>query len=608
MARIALGGIVGVAVFSFLSLFAMESGRLGLGRTPTVRKSHAKDFFTAARETAEIRARQRNNSVVYVHVQKTGGTTLCHLAKLNGYRANFTSNCIWQLGDNVSDAERLEDFLSNGRKATDFVALEGYELPMNAPPPGEVVYVATIRNPLNRLLSKFENAMAFRPRPGLSFARLIMDFAAGKGPPAGLSQIQMNSFVRTFGDCPISNKECSHLHLTTAMWRLENLFSVVLISDTPRSFALSSKMLSTRLGWSEIDVNSNRRGTKAHSSALQALADRPEAFAQLVKLNKLDLELYDFALDLAFKRLGDDPNCVYHWFDRLEVYELLQGKWLAFAGDSDTRGLVLALLHLLDGNQTAPFDARRWWNVSTTNGDETRVGYLDWTFKDGVAIAKTTILLEHWNKGTKTCQFHGASSFGPREFRVSFCTATKPAMLTRFASDLLISDYLPSLVYFNNGAWLAEESYPQLLAASEEVLSIVARVAAKGIPLVWGTTLPIRDNSDRFDDVLLPKLESVRVSTGVQVLDTRNHTALLALRYFEKSSNSAPHLVNLHTVQALVNALPWHASVQANNETGRKKRRLRHDPACAGIGLESTSFIGAWRAPCRVILTDELCS
>ena len=43
-----------------------------------------------------------------------------------------------------------------------------------------------------------------------------------------------------------------------------------------------------------------------------------------------------------------DSGCLYTWRKRQEIFQHLKGKWLMFMGDSDTRGLVLALLQLID--------------------------------------------------------------------------------------------------------------------------------------------------------------------------------------------------------------------------------------------------------------------
>ena len=49
-------------------------------------------------------------------------------------------------------------------------------------------------------------------------------------------------------------------------------------------------------------------------------------------------------------------GCQLKWFEREDIARTLKGKWLAFFGDSDTRGLVLSLLQLLDLQQSEPFN------------------------------------------------------------------------------------------------------------------------------------------------------------------------------------------------------------------------------------------------------------
>ena len=58
-----------------------------------------------------------------------------------------------------------------------------------------------------------------------------------------------------------------------------------------------------------------------------------------------------------------DGSCHYHIFDRPEIQEMLRGKWIYFAGDSSTRGIVLALHYILADVNQKKFDrgSMKWF-------------------------------------------------------------------------------------------------------------------------------------------------------------------------------------------------------------------------------------------------------
>ncbi|KAI9003835.1 hypothetical protein DFJ74DRAFT_760040 [Hyaloraphidium curvatum] len=111
--------------------------------------------LAAGRAVAERRAKLRSNRVVFAHVHKAGGSTVCTLAAANGYRTNQTDNCLWRPMEPITDAQRLAEFLDPAQKGVDFLALEPWELPP-LPSPGDAVFVAVVRHPLDRILSHWK--------------------------------------------------------------------------------------------------------------------------------------------------------------------------------------------------------------------------------------------------------------------------------------------------------------------------------------------------------------------------------------------------------------------------------------------------------------------
>lgn len=88
-------------------------------------------------------------------------------------------------------------------------------------------------------------------------------------------------------------------------------------------------------------------------------------------------------------------SCHFHFYGAAEALECIaERKSLLVFGDSTTRGLVLALLQLLDPSHTDPFDVYRWFNASRLPIDSieegVKVGFLAATFtRAGTVVFKT---------------------------------------------------------------------------------------------------------------------------------------------------------------------------------------------------------------------------
>lgn len=87
-------GVVLVLLVSTLWLFAGIDVKAVPAFREVARAPARTVDFAVARTSAEEAARRRHNKVIYLHVQKTGGSTICNLAKTNGHHSNFTYNCI----------------------------------------------------------------------------------------------------------------------------------------------------------------------------------------------------------------------------------------------------------------------------------------------------------------------------------------------------------------------------------------------------------------------------------------------------------------------------------------------------------------------------------
>lgn len=207
-----------------------------------------------------------------MHVHKSGGTTLCSMAGANGLRIKLATNCLqretsslgskpvafWQWSTLEQRQWLLSqpvDFIANEggtfdprtapwpqglapwkRKSTSSAAFVASTTPVqpapslvvdgSAPPPPSqgLVYVLTVRNPLDRVLSHYRHERA-SPKPhnplvGTSFGSFL------RAP--GFVHWRSEFYVRLLGGCGWLPQCSSNEHLALAIRTLD-FFSAVCI-------------------------------------------------------------------------------------------------------------------------------------------------------------------------------------------------------------------------------------------------------------------------------------------------------------------------------------------------------------------------------------------
>jgi hypothetical protein len=137
--------------------------------------------------------------------------------------------------------------------SVDFVANEGGEM-MEAPLPSAsiapggpgLVYVISVRQPLDRILSHFKHeSLAGKFPKGLTFPQFVRDDA--------FVHWKSNFYVRLLGGCGFT-PQCTIQHLIAAMDKVSTYFSVILMSDDKLAYEYSAEiLLKTRLGWSIVE-------------------------------------------------------------------------------------------------------------------------------------------------------------------------------------------------------------------------------------------------------------------------------------------------------------------------------------------------------------------
>jgi len=237
----------------------------------------------ALRTAAELRCARSRCKVYYMHTHKSGGSTLCALAGANGMAVNLQGNCqeMDANGQRVdwwrrSALEQSEVFRSSPHE---FLANE--DNPFLSPPlPGAILYVITIRQPLDRILSHFRHHRKDHKLTNYSFSTF-----AASWPPA--DYWASNWYVQLLGGgaasadpessgprdargrsgCFGNGAQCGAESLGAALARLEGYFSAVLLTDSELHFRVGGLLLRQTLGWtSRLGTDGARRGTRVEVS------------------------------------------------------------------------------------------------------------------------------------------------------------------------------------------------------------------------------------------------------------------------------------------------------------------------------------------------------
>ena len=199
-----------------------------------------------------------------------GGTTICRLAQVNDMVSDYSNNCLWTRPDDAAETQIREFSASNWT----FMAVEYTHLPFqddDLPLPGDVVYITTLRHPLERSLSAFRCQPAHEKgnhtfvQFSINAIREYEEMEEAKDKKKDIDSFSKDGKqVRNFyhymlGACSNERHEeglCMQPSLAKAKRRLE-YFSVVMITDDSATFISTARMLGTRLGWRDINVNTS---------------------------------------------------------------------------------------------------------------------------------------------------------------------------------------------------------------------------------------------------------------------------------------------------------------------------------------------------------------
>ena len=266
--------------------------------------------------------KQRNNRpVVFLHLHKAGGTTMCDLAQLNGETLDEVQpheNCAIKGDGNWLDKNGIYPGYSRScasraeeARAHSFMAIERW---MDTDMCDDVAqYAVVLRDPIDRLISNtiFEQAVMHWDTDTSSILEMVAPNASFRlsgdrenHPSEMISQgtaAYDNFLVRTLAGPEVFALPAGQLtrtHLDEAKRRLARFDAVMVLE---RLNEQAPAQLSHFLGWNRLELPRSMAGGGA--DAAQPFSD--EQLAVLKRANALDAELYCFGQKLAEARSAD---------------------------------------------------------------------------------------------------------------------------------------------------------------------------------------------------------------------------------------------------------------------------------------------------------------
>jgi hypothetical protein len=183
--------------------------------------------------------------IFYLHIHKSGGTTICSTIRHQGFVSNPKpiENCL------PPRRYHNHEFTYSMEHNYNFIAQEGPYFRPNLTNT-QILYMTTIRHPYDRIISHLHHEFCNRKEAeAIEVAkRFECDFDIRKATLSEIilsncfngtmQQLTSNFYLRMFTNC--ITKECTEEHLKEAIEKL-NLMSVVMITDTPELYAKYSQ-------------------------------------------------------------------------------------------------------------------------------------------------------------------------------------------------------------------------------------------------------------------------------------------------------------------------------------------------------------------------------
>ena len=254
----------------------------------------------------------RWQTVIFLHIPRTGGTTLQRIPDRNYGRKRTLSFYGPDIGDEI---ERFAQLPESQRSAYQFIRGHLY-FGFHRFVPGKSTYVTFLREPIARALSFYSYARAHSDHylhQLLARERLSLKALLEREATIELFNLQTRMIG---GDRNSSNRSIDRSVLERAKENLRTNFCFVGLTE---QFNASLLLLARELGWSlPVHVKKNASQGKRQPASIDA-----RTRALLREANALDLELYEFAkqlFDEQLRRAGESFEPDLRRFQRLNFF------------------------------------------------------------------------------------------------------------------------------------------------------------------------------------------------------------------------------------------------------------------------------------------------
>jgi hypothetical protein len=193
-----------------------------------------------------------NCVVQFLHIHKTGGTTMCNTAKMNGFRVTGHNNCNTPVAVSVYDQAHPELGLTQQYAFDHNLTFIGQEHTLFLPniSTNRVVHMVTVRHPADRLISHIHHTMCegtvanaercvriwncstIKDVRTAKLSDIILDPCFQSANP-GLYAITTDFYIDMIMKC--RHRRCTTTDMRLAMKRL-HFFSAIMITDTPEQY------------------------------------------------------------------------------------------------------------------------------------------------------------------------------------------------------------------------------------------------------------------------------------------------------------------------------------------------------------------------------------
>ena len=237
-----------------------------------------------------------NDRIYYLHIHKSGGSTICEIAKVNGltkgeYNCNVPPNERHLLRGTPQEQKRLYNkisnrFIANEDELADEVDWELYS------------YMTVIRHPFTRAYSHYNHAKGYH-KLDISFKEWVTN-----RPDNILTRILCGTSCME-----VKQGHLNDTHLNKAMYNLHHFDVVFTLENLHRSMGL----LKDIYGLKQVDSDKYRKGTlfstKHDTEAILGdLFNKDAEFAEFMNLHySMDLIIYSYA-DYINKNMLHDSN------------------------------------------------------------------------------------------------------------------------------------------------------------------------------------------------------------------------------------------------------------------------------------------------------------